>query len=244
MPDISAIITAHREGAMLGLSLNSFMEAIREAENGGLTVEKLIVLDRANDATRAMLPQSGKSDFIIREVDYGDQGAARNLAVEVCSGEYIAFLDGDDLWSYNWLTKAHQVCLTDSSMIAHPEFNWFFDNSNRILIKADQDGCAYDEEFLRFGNFWDAMCMAPREAYTRYPFCARAVSSGYAYEDWYWNCETVEAGYRHRVVPDTVHFKRRRQMSQTLEAASNNVSVRPNALSRYSYYCSDNDGGG
>lgn len=239
---ITAIITAHREGIMAGLSLKSFLDCIAHAESGGLSVEKFIVLDRANAATRDVFADADGYGAIVIETDFGDQGQARNAAIKRSRGNYVAFLDADDLWSYNWLLEAHRLCETDPGrIIAHPEFNWFFHNNNYIYVKTDQNDPDFSYEFLRVINYWDALCLAPLRAYTDFPLYDRDLKGGFAFEDWHWNCVTVEAGFIHRVVMETVHFKRRRESSQTLDASKRRALMRPTALSDYAWYAAHRD---
>lgn len=219
---ISAVMTAHREGALAGISLRSLLDAAAAAERAGIAVEVLVVLDSASDATREAVGEVVNRGHRMLEVSFKDQGMVRNHAVEHSSGEYVAFLDGDDLWSENWLVESYQFCLAEGPRtIAHPQLDWFFDTNNNLFFHADQADPAFNPHFLRAGNYWDALCMAPRAAYVEHPYSARDISRGFAYEDWHWNLETYAAGYIHRVVPETIHFKRRRPGSQTLIATGN-----------------------
>ena len=239
-PDITAVLTAHREGAMAGISLHSMEEAIGHAEASGLTVERIAVLDRPSAPTRAVFHGLEHSGWILCETDYGDQGRVRNEAATLAAGEYVAFLDGDDLWGYNWLTEAYGLCLeAPGSIIAHPEYNVFFQGNNNLFIHTDQTDPSFRREFLRFANYWDALCLAPVGAYLDHPFPPRDIEGGFAFEDWHWNCETLEAGFIHRVAPDTIIFKRRRLWSQTLEASRRKALVRPTSLFRWADYGED-----
>lgn len=233
--DISAIITAHAEGPMAALSFHSLLDAVTEARRLGLTVEVLVVLDNPTSATVSALSAAESRGAIISEVSFADQGAVRNYAVESSSGDYIAFLDGDDLWSENWLTDSYDLCSQDPSAIAHPELNWFFERSGNLFFQADQTDPDFKPEFLRVSNYWDALCLAPVRAYKDHPFSTRAISHGYAYEDWHWNMETIEGGYIHRVVPDTIHFKRRRAFSQNIQAHRNRSLTRPSRFLDYGW---------
>jgi glycosyltransferase involved in cell wall biosynthesis len=234
---ITAAMTAHQEGIMAALSLKSFLDCIAHAENGGLVVEKIIALDCANDATKDVFSDANNYNAQLIETDFGDQGLVRNVVVEASKGEYVAFLDSDDLWSYNWLLEAYKLCSMDPGrIIAHPEVDWFFQGNNNLFVMADQADPSYVNDFLRIGNYWDALCLAPRNAHLNFPFCQRDIKGGFAYEDWQWNCQTLAAGFLHRVAAGTIHFKRRREGSQTLEASKSKTIMRPNALCDYSWY--------
>lgn len=231
-PELSAILTVSGEGIMVGVTLHSFLDAVAEAEAAGLSVEKVLVMDRASEATLAALADCLEPDWRRLELELGDQGAVRNAAVAFSTGAYVAFLDGDDLWSFNWLTAAMAVAREAPRLIVHPRYNWMFGGSNNLFVKIDQTDPDFDPAFLRYGNYWDALCLAPREAYEEHPFGVRDLRLGYAYEDWHWNCETLHAGWVHRVAPETIHFKRRRAHSQTLKASARAALMRPTPLLR------------
>ena len=238
--DISLVLVAHHEGILAGISLRSLLEASDLANRDGIKTEVLVVLDRPNAATRAVFEDAPLHGWRVEETDYGDQGRVRNFAVGLTSGSYIAFLDGDDLWSENWLVSAHALCQQQPGrVIAHPEFDWFFQNNNNLLVHVDQTSEHFKPAFLRIANYWDALCLAPRSAYEDLPFRDRDIDGGFAFEDWQWNCETFESGFIHRVAERTIHFKRRRDGSQTLRASARKALMRPTALSDYVYYDSD-----
>ena len=216
---VAAIMTVHAEGAMAAVSYNSLLQASAHAESAGIEVHKLIVLDNPTPQTLAVF-QDLDDGTELMFTEFGDQGLVRNAAAEACKGDLIAFLDGDDLWGENWLTAAHAFLEgRELDCVAHPEFNWFFQGVSSVLIGMDQEDPNFDINFLRFGNYWDAMCMAHRSIHLASPYCKRRIKEGFAFEDWHWNCETVNKGIIHKLVPDTIHFKRRRENSQTLEAS-------------------------
>lgn len=236
MADVAAIITAHAEGVLAGLSFRSLLDAVEVARDGGLDVEVLVVLDNPTAATCEVFAEADRHSATVAEVSYADQGKVRNSAVELVMADHVAFLDGDDLWSENWLVDAHRVCAADPHAIAHPELNWFFDGQQNLYFLPDQTDPAFDPALLRIANPWDALCMAPRRAYLEHPFSGRAVDDGYAYEDWHWNLETFLAGFVHRVVPETIHFKRRREGSQYVQARARSVLTRPSDLLDYAWW--------
>lgn len=237
MSDVSAILTGHREGMLAGASLRSLVDAVAHARAEGLVVEVMVVLDKADDPTRTALGVASDLGARVREVSYGDHGLVRNDAVQHADGDYVAFLDADDLWSENWLVEAHRLCATaPGEVIAHPELNWFFDQQHNLYFLPDQTDPEFDLAFLRVQNCWDALCMAPLSAYAEVPHSRRALGEGYAYDDWHWNLETLLAGYTHRVAPDTIIFKRRRRSSQFTAARDAGVMTRTTRFHRYAWW--------
>jgi len=168
------------------------------------------------------------------ETDFADQGAVRNLAAEISSGEFLAFIDGDDLWSENWLIEGVRYLQhAPKNVIAHPEFCRFFSGVQSVFVNIDQEDPAFRMDFLRHANYWDAMCMARRSTHLEHPYCTRRIRDGFAFEDWHWNCETIAGGHIHKVVADTMHLKRRRATSQTTQASGNRSLMPLTALTDF-----------
>ena len=234
-PDITAVLIAHVEQTMIGVSFRSMLAAVRVAAEAALDIEMLVVLDKPDETTREMLAEVDTQGARVLEVAYGDQALVRNHAVGESRGRFVAFLDGDDLWTENWLVAAHALCAAEPRTIAHPYADWVFDERRSLSLPPDQTDPQFDPATLRVTNAWDSLCLAPREAFLDHPFQARALEQGYAFEDWLWNLDTVRAGYVHRVVPDTIHFKRSRSGSQYRLASANQSLTRPTPFQDYAW---------
>lgn len=234
MPDISAVLNAHREGMLAGPSIGSYFAAIAHARANGLTVETVVILDRPDPLTLSIFNETNFGEGCLHITDCGDPGLARNFGVAESSGEFVTFLDGDDLWSFNWLTRAHAFSKKAAKpLVAHSEFNIAFGAFRHFWVHADSEAPHFDSQYLGIGNYWDAMSFAPRSLYEAHPFRANDIKGGYGHEDWHWNCVTLLAGYPHRPVPDTVHMKRKRANSQLALCADNDVVIWPTALALY-----------
>ncbi len=234
--DITAILTCHREGLLLGPSLASFREAIEEACAVGATVEALVVVDRGDALTRRIAQGSTSFGCCLVETDCGDPGQTRNAAVNRARGKYVAFLDGDDLWSYNWLEKAWHFSINETAhVICHSEANVVFGSAKQMWFHADSKAPGFRPDYLRIGNYWDAMCFAERQTLLSYPFRENNLADGFGHEDWHWNNVTLCAGIHHRPVPGTLHFKRRRKGSQMEKCDERDVVSYPTELLEFGW---------
>lgn len=90
-PAVSVVIPAYNAAAHLGECLDSV-----QAQEGKFTLEVIVVDDGSCDATAAVARRQGG----VRLVSQPNSGpsAARNAGIAVAQGEFIAFLDADDLW--------------------------------------------------------------------------------------------------------------------------------------------------
>ena len=109
MPVVSAIIPTYNFGRFLG-------EAIQSVLDQTFTDFELIVVDDGStDDTREVV--GSFNDSRIRYIYQENRGlpAARNTGIKASRGEYIAFLDSDDIW----LTQ--NLELKVKSLDSHPD---------------------------------------------------------------------------------------------------------------------------
>ncbi|MFC3124174.1 glycosyltransferase family 2 protein [Pseudoroseomonas globiformis] len=234
-PDITAILNVHREGVLAHSSLRSMLEARRVAAAEGLRVEIIIAADCPDAAMRDYLDTVPRADAEILELTVDDLGLARNAAAASGKGRYFAFLDGDDLWSSNWLAQAYR-CAENSNepTVWHPEANLYFgaETSPIWMMHHDLDTEAGDWVTLGLRNHWTSLSFSPREVLERVPYRPSAIREGFGYEDWCWNGETVSQGLLHRKVPGTVHLVRIQPHSLVRRTSAEQALVTPFSLFR------------
>ena len=99
-PLISVIIPCYNYGRFLSEAVNS---VLRQQKNG-LTVEVIVVDDGSTDDTAAVAQGFGAA---IRYVYQEHQGvcAVRNAGIRAAEGEFLVFLDADDLLTANTLSS-------------------------------------------------------------------------------------------------------------------------------------------
>lgn len=100
-PIISVITPAYNCAAYLEQTVQSIRE--QDFQNW----EQIIVNDGSTDETGVIAERLAATDARIRVIhqENGRQGKARNNALRNATGQYIAFLDGDDLWLSNKLSR-------------------------------------------------------------------------------------------------------------------------------------------
>lgn len=207
-PDVSLVLLAHAEGTRIGISLRNAQRMAEVAGERGIEVETLVVADRPNAATDAVLDGIAGGGPI--RTDLGEPGAVRDHAATLATGRYLCLLDGGDLWSENWLPSAYDVCESDPGRVAaHAEVSWVFDDDGEIFFSADQADPAFDPRLLRVTDCWDRFCLLPLEAYAAVPSGPRTGADRAAYDDWRRHRAGVAGGLVRRVAPDTLHFVRR-----------------------------------
>ena len=91
---ISVVIPAYNVGKFLSESIDS---ALSQRTEG---VEVIVINDGSTDETADVMHRYGSR---IRSIHKENQGvaSARNMGLKNASGEFIAFLDGDDIWKPN-----------------------------------------------------------------------------------------------------------------------------------------------
>jgi hypothetical protein len=237
MIDISAFVVFHRERAYAVPALRSFQLMVETARNSGLHVEATAMLDRPDTITRDIVGAEGHWLDRIEVVDHGDLGATRNSGIQLARGEYLSFVDGDDLWGKFWLVDAHRKADAEQSAdrsIWHPELLYYFDEGDWDAHSSAEmphpasksfffehprsESKSFQRDALFMNNVWSANVFAHRNLHHCYPYLRVDRNRGFGIEDWSWNLQTLAAGVNHEVVEKTVHLIRMKQSGSLARA--------------------------
>lgn len=131
MNSVSVIIPTYNRAHLVGEAITSVLNQ----DSKDCSLEIIVVDDGSADDTRAVVAQFGKDVRYVHQANQG-VGAARNRGLQEASGEWIAFLDSDDLWLPDKLSLQFQV------LNAFPEYRvvhsgfYTTDGKDIIIVKG------------------------------------------------------------------------------------------------------------
>jgi glycosyltransferase involved in cell wall biosynthesis len=138
--------------------------------------EVIVVNDGSNDATESILRElGGATEPPLRWVSTENRGdaSARNLGIAMAGGDFLAFLDHDDVWHPTKLARQlERFAAAPGLALSFTAYVWAEDGSRRPVRHAswDTDPAAVLERLMR------TPCVGPpstvmlrREAFTKVP---------------------------------------------------------------------------
>lgn len=138
MPRVTVVIPAFNAEQTVGPALDSVLSQTYS------DLEVLAVDDGSTDGTSTVISTYGPPVHLLRTNNQG-VSSARNLGIQQASGEYVAFLDADDLWEPDKLER--QLALLDADRTAgvsttgHRVVDWYLRPIDLIRIPTDPDPC-------------------------------------------------------------------------------------------------------
>lgn len=234
-PIVSAIVTFHNEGAIALDTLEGMERVRRFADKEGILVEFVAVLDCADAETLRIVPNSP----VLRDYDQiveahnRDLGTSRNSGVQAARGQFIGIFDGDDFYSDNWLVEALKVArINPSNYIVHPECQISFGATHCIAYMVDMNEHPnYPLQNCLAVHPWIACSFGAKTVYESTPYCrCDTKETGFGFEDWQWNLETISKGALHVHAKETAHYYRRKSSSMLTEMVGSGAVIRPSAF--------------
>ena len=138
-PLVSVVIPFYRHADWL-------MEAVESVKSQTYTQYEIIIVNDGSDEDVSCLLEKYQDIRYCYQDNHG-AGSARNKAISESKGDYIAFLDSDDLWLPDKLSKQVEY------MESHPEIVW--------------SHCSYET----FGNNEHSVMMSNKAQGNMFPVC-------------------------------------------------------------------------
>jgi glycosyltransferase involved in cell wall biosynthesis len=235
----------HREAQYLRPALRSLDASALQARASGITVELIAVFDRPDAGTLEVFratPVPGFAQIKTAEVDFGSLGLARNAGIDLVDGEFVWTADGDDLVSRNSIVELLRVAR------GHPEPNVaVFMEFYVAFGDAFHVARYFDGEYLTAADFaydhpYTSRVFLRRSAFDDFRYRNLRVTSGFAYEDWEFNCRLFATGFAFKVAPETILFYRQRSDSLLKHANATSARIVPHTpLFEPDCYCQKMD---
>lgn len=121
VPKVSAVIPFYSNVGWLCEAVESVLS--QDYDN----FEVIVVNDGSKDDVSGFLEKYGDRIIYIKQ-ENGGAASARNCGINIAEGDYIAFLDSDDIWCFNKLSAQMQVMLAHKARWSFSDYEFFGDS--------------------------------------------------------------------------------------------------------------------
>jgi len=170
-PLVSVVMPSYNAEKFIGRTIESVLD--QSYSNW----ELLVIDDCSTDSTRDVVESFAKKDSRIRviplEKNYGAPAAPRNTGVSEAKGEWVAFLDADDIWHPKKLDSQLQLmvnlgCLFSSSLSRN-----FIDDktiaNDKLSDSLDSTEITFSMQRLK-GRIANSSVVVQRDLLLKFPF--------------------------------------------------------------------------
>lgn len=179
---VSIILPAYNAQMYLPRSIASVQEQTYQ------NWELLIVDDGSQDDSRAMVQSIAQKDHRVKLLcnQHGGTARARNMALEVAKGAYIAFIDADDAYHPRYLEYLVTAAEREHADLAVCQIHTGV-NQETFLVNPLADECAVidtDRAFaMMYGGQWPLMISPWNKLYASKLFAKNRFPDGRFFED-------------------------------------------------------------
>lgn len=168
--------------------------------------------DRSAELARSYRPPVLHPVIVVQQPNAG-HAAARNLGLASATGEYVAFVDADDLWHPEKLSRQME------RFAARPELGVVFTHlENFWSPDSDPASRPNDDAFRPLPGYTSVTMLARRELFARVGLLDVTLQHG---NDRDWFCRAAEHGVVLEMMPDVL-VRRRLHASNRSAALGNN----------------------
>ncbi|QEN05123.1 glycosyltransferase family 2 protein [Thiospirochaeta perfilievii] len=187
--DISVIIPTYNRAQMLKKALESVLNQAYKAK------EIIVVDDGSTDNTAEIFPIDG---VLYKYIEHsGFPGRVRNIGVELSKYDYIAFLDSDDIWDKDKLSKQVEYFKNNPNCrILHTKEKWLMNNKvvSQKKRKHKRSGNIFKES-LQGCIMGPSTILMEKSLFYEYGCFPEDIEVGEDYYLWLKICNCVEIDY-------------------------------------------------
>jgi glycosyltransferase involved in cell wall biosynthesis len=146
-PQVSVLIPVYNGKEFIRDSVNAALE------QRDVAVEVIVIDDGSTDETPQILAEYGDKIVVLRQKNGGHVNA-RNNGAKIANGEWLAFLDADDLWRPEKLARQLALARPEVGMVYTDREN--FGDTERVKKTGSADYALYNGDIfepLLMGNF-------------------------------------------------------------------------------------------
>lgn len=221
-PLVSIVITCYNDEEFLG-------EAIESALGQSYpNVETIVVDDGSTDGTATLAGSFGNRVTVVRK-ENGGLSSARNAGVDAARGNYITFLDADDILMPDFVTKTAAVLEAD------PTISWVYVQLEHFGRESGvSEFPEFDVDRLTEGNYLRATALLRSELFFDMRFDEKLRTG---WEDWDFFLSLAQRGDRGRLLDEPLMLYRKHpesdRMSDLMGEARNKRRVRLRIMRRH-----------
>lgn len=135
-PQISVVVPTFRRSELLPRALDSLLQQTWPNIQVVVVDDNLPESGSAKATTAALEPYLSRDNFIYVHTSGAiGGGAARNLALRHCTGEYIAFLDDDDRFLPDKLERQLQFMVDNDLDASYHDVRWVDDQEKLVELR-------------------------------------------------------------------------------------------------------------
>lgn len=142
MPLVSVIIPTYNRMETIERSINSVLNQTYK------NIEIIVVDDGSMDDTLKIIEHLNIGNMKVLKQNHKGANVARNLAISVAKGEFIAFQDSDDEWFPDKLEKQITYMLECGYEACYCPFFLYEENHNDVFFADYQDKQKYETDLL------------------------------------------------------------------------------------------------
>jgi glycosyltransferase involved in cell wall biosynthesis len=169
VPAVSVVIPCYNTEKYLREAIGSVLAQT------ALPIEIIVIDDGSTDKSVDIAESFGPPVRVIRQKHQGES-VARNRGIDEAKGDWIAFLDADDIWKANKLESQLKKILIDPNLICIHSHYYFLENKigippiNEVFLEKN-----YQPETLITGNFINSStAVVKKSTSVRFPvWCQR-----------------------------------------------------------------------